>query len=93
HLVGDAGAGGVVEGARRAGRRQRADLEGDRDRADLDGVAHAQPQARDIRYHMAMGLFKAGDKAAARKELETLVAGNMKFAQADEARALLKQLQ
>ncbi|MET0859341.1 MAG: XrtA/PEP-CTERM system TPR-repeat protein PrsT [Telluria sp.] len=51
------------------------------------------PQARDIRYHMAMGLFKAGDKAAARKELEVLMAGNMKFAQADEARALLKQLQ
>jgi putative PEP-CTERM system TPR-repeat lipoprotein len=51
------------------------------------------PQARDIRYHMAMGLFKAGDKAAARKELEVLMAGNMKFAQADEARALLKQLE
>ena len=51
------------------------------------------PLARDIRYHMAMGLFKAGDKAAARKELELLMAGNMKFAQADEARALFKQLQ
>jgi putative PEP-CTERM system TPR-repeat lipoprotein len=51
------------------------------------------PQARDIRYHMAMGLYKSGDKAAARKELESLVSGNMKFAQADDARALLKQLQ
>jgi hypothetical protein len=39
-----------------------------------------------------MGLYKAGDKAAARKELELLTSGNMKFAQADEARALLKQL-
>ncbi len=51
------------------------------------------PQARDIRYHMAMGLYKTGAREAARKELESLVAGNMKFAQADEARALLKQLQ
>jgi putative PEP-CTERM system TPR-repeat lipoprotein len=51
------------------------------------------PQARDIRYHLAMGLFKTGDKAAARKELEVLMAGNMKFAQAEEARALLKQTQ
>jgi putative PEP-CTERM system TPR-repeat lipoprotein len=51
------------------------------------------PQARDIRYHMAMGLYKTGDKEAARKELESLVSGNTKFAQADDARALLKQLQ
>jgi putative PEP-CTERM system TPR-repeat lipoprotein len=50
-------------------------------------------QARDIRYHMAMGLFKTGDKDGARKELEVLAAGDMRFAQADEARALLKQLQ
>jgi putative PEP-CTERM system TPR-repeat lipoprotein len=51
------------------------------------------PQARDIRYHMAMGFYKTGDKAAARKELESLVSGNMKFAQAEDARTLLKQLQ
>jgi putative PEP-CTERM system TPR-repeat lipoprotein len=57
-----------------------------------DASARA-PQARDIRYHMAMGLYKAGDKAAARKELESLVAGDMRFAQADDTRALLKQLQ
>jgi putative PEP-CTERM system TPR-repeat lipoprotein len=50
-------------------------------------------QARDIRYHLAMGLFKTGDKDGARKELERLAAGDMRFAQADEARALLKQLQ
>ena len=50
-------------------------------------------QARDIRYHLAMGLFKTGDKDGARKELELLAAGDMRFAQADEARALLKQLQ
>jgi putative PEP-CTERM system TPR-repeat lipoprotein len=59
----------------------------------LQKVSAKAPQARDIRYHMAMGLYKAGDKAAARKELQALVAGNMQFAQADEVRALLKQLQ
>lgn len=58
----------------------------------LQDASAKAPQARDIRYHMAMGLFKAGDKAAARKELESLVAGNMQFAQADDARALLRQL-
>jgi putative PEP-CTERM system TPR-repeat lipoprotein len=51
------------------------------------------PQARDIRYHMAAALYKAGNKAAARKELELLAAGNMRFAQAEDAQALLKQLQ
>jgi putative PEP-CTERM system TPR-repeat lipoprotein len=51
------------------------------------------PQARDIRYHMAAGFYKTGNKAAARKELEILMAGNMRFAQADDAQALLKQLQ
>jgi putative PEP-CTERM system TPR-repeat lipoprotein len=59
----------------------------------LQKASAQAPQARDIRYHMAMGLYKAGDTAAARKELELLVSGNMQFAQADEARALLKQLQ
>lgn len=51
------------------------------------------PEARNIRYHLAAGLYKTGDKAAARKELQPLVAGDMAFAQADETRALLKQLQ
>lgn len=61
--------------------------------AILQKASAQAPRARDIRYHVAMGLYKAGDKAAARKELEVLVSGNMQFAQADEARALLKQLQ
>ncbi len=59
----------------------------------LQEASSRAPLARDIRYHLAMGLFKAGDKAAARKELESLVAGDMRFAQADDARALLRQLQ
>jgi putative PEP-CTERM system TPR-repeat lipoprotein len=51
------------------------------------------PQARDIRYHIAAALYKTGDKAAARKELEQLAAGDMRFAQAEQARALLRQVQ
>ena len=51
------------------------------------------PQARDIRYHLAVGLHKTGESAAARKELESLVAGDMRFAQAADTRALLKRLQ
>lgn len=59
----------------------------------LQQASEKAPQARDVRYHLAMGLYKSGDQAAARKELQTLVAGNMQFAQADATRALLKQLQ
>lgn len=51
------------------------------------------PQARGVRYHLAMGLYKAGDTGAARKELESLMAGNMQFAQAADTRALPKRLQ
>ena len=51
------------------------------------------PQALDVRYHMAVALFKTGNRAAARKELQQLVAPDVQFAQADEARALMKQLE
>jgi len=55
--------------------------------------AHAlAPKARDIRYHLAAALAKAGDRGAAKKELEALAAGDMRFAQADDARRLLEQL-
>jgi putative PEP-CTERM system TPR-repeat lipoprotein len=55
--------------------------------------AHAlAPKARDIRYHLAAALYKAGERAAAKKELEALAAGDMRFAQAEEARRLLEQL-
>jgi putative PEP-CTERM system TPR-repeat lipoprotein len=56
--------------------------------------AQAQaPKARDIRFHIATGYYKLGQAEAARKELEVLMSGDMRFAQADDARALLKQLQ
>lgn len=50
------------------------------------------PEAPEFRYHLAVGLHKAGDKVGARKELDTLLAKNKSFAQLDEARALLKLL-
>lgn len=46
------------------------------------------PAARDIRYHLAAGLKKTGDLDGARKELDVLTSGDMKFAQADDVRAL-----
>jgi putative PEP-CTERM system TPR-repeat lipoprotein len=51
------------------------------------------PDARDIRYHLAAGLKKTGDLDGARKELATLMKGDMKFAQAADARALQVALQ
>jgi putative PEP-CTERM system TPR-repeat lipoprotein len=50
------------------------------------------PKARDIRYHLAAALAANGDKAAARKELDGLLAGDMRFAQAEEARRLMEKL-
>ncbi|WP_426196712.1 XrtA/PEP-CTERM system TPR-repeat protein PrsT [Massilia sp. DWR3-1-1] len=50
------------------------------------------PQAHDIRLHVAQGLIKSGDRPAARKELEAITGPDIRFAQVDEARALLAQL-
>jgi putative PEP-CTERM system TPR-repeat lipoprotein len=56
--------------------------------------AHAlAPKARDIRYHLAAAMAKSGDRAGARKELEALAAGDMRFAQAGQVRGLLAALQ
>lgn len=55
--------------------------------------AHAAaPAARDIRYHLAAALAASGDKDGARKELGSLLAGDMRFAQADDARKLMARL-
>ncbi|UMR32048.1 tetratricopeptide repeat protein [Massilia sp. MB5] len=48
--------------------------------------------AGELRYHLAYGLHKSGDKAGARKELEKLLASGAQFPQLEEARSLLKQL-
>lgn len=46
-----------------------------------------------IRYHLAYGLVKSGDKVKARKELEQALVNGKHFAEIDEARALLSQIQ
>ncbi len=51
------------------------------------------PESAEIRYHLALGLIKSGDKAKARKELELLLASGKNFPRADEARTLLNQMQ
>jgi putative PEP-CTERM system TPR-repeat lipoprotein len=50
------------------------------------------PQSTELRFHLAAALNKSGDKLAARKELEKLLADNKPFPQQDEARSLLKLL-
>lgn len=58
----------------------------------LQKAASQAPGAAVIRYHLAVGLMKSGDKANARKELEQLLASGKSFSQIEEARALLKKL-
>ena len=50
------------------------------------------PDAQAIRYHLAAALAAAGQRDAARKELDAVLAGDMQFAQADEARRLSEKL-
>lgn len=59
----------------------------------LQQASTKAPQLPEIRYHLAMALFKSGDKVGARKEVEQALASGKTFAKADDARALLKQLQ
>jgi putative PEP-CTERM system TPR-repeat lipoprotein len=58
----------------------------------LQKASGLAPNATEIRYHLAVGLHKSGDKQGARKELDQLLASGKPFAQADDARALLKTL-
>ena len=58
----------------------------------LQKAVAGAPGAPELRYHLAVGLNKSGDKKAARKELETLLALNRPFPQLEDARALLKTL-
>jgi putative PEP-CTERM system TPR-repeat lipoprotein len=59
----------------------------------LQKAVSLAPQAEDIRYHLAFGLAKSGDKTQARKELEQLLASGKNFQSIDQAKALLKQMQ
>lgn len=50
------------------------------------------PDNPEIQYHLAATLFKAGEPARAKGELERLLASGVAFPQEAEARALLKQI-
>jgi Flp pilus assembly protein TadD len=58
----------------------------------LQKAVTLSPQDGDIRYHLAAGLSKAGDKAGAKKELDKLLAENTQFPQLDAARSLRSTL-
>lgn len=58
----------------------------------LKKAASTSPKAPQVHYHLAVGLFKSGDKTGARKALEQALATGARFSEAGEAKALLKQL-
>ncbi|MGZ5200157.1 MAG: XrtA/PEP-CTERM system TPR-repeat protein PrsT [Telluria sp.] len=58
----------------------------------LQKAATLSPNDGDIRFHLAAGLSKAGDKAGAKKELDKLLAENARFPQLDAARSLRSTL-
>jgi len=58
----------------------------------LQQAVSAAPASSEIRYHLALALNKSGDKVNARKQLEQSLADGATFPQAEQARALLKQL-
>ncbi len=58
----------------------------------LQKAVSLQPNSRELRYHLAATLAKAGDKKAARQELDKVLADSTPFAQMDDAKALLKTL-
>lgn len=58
----------------------------------LQKAVAADPDAVEIRYHLAAALLKANDKAGARQQLERVLAGAGKFSKREEARALLNTL-
>jgi putative PEP-CTERM system TPR-repeat lipoprotein len=58
----------------------------------LKRASAATPAAADIRFHLAAAHARNNDKAAARKELETLLSTKGNVVYTEQARALLKQL-
>ena len=58
----------------------------------LQKASSRQPDNPDIRYHLAVGLLKSGDKVRARQELQRILDSGVAFADEKQAQALLKQL-
>ncbi|MES2048813.1 MAG: XrtA/PEP-CTERM system TPR-repeat protein PrsT [Pseudomonadota bacterium] len=50
------------------------------------------PDSLDVRYHVAVGLMKSGNKAMAKKEFEQILASGKAFEKKEEVKTLLKQL-
>jgi predicted Zn-dependent protease len=59
----------------------------------LQQASAAQPEAAEIRFHLAQALLRQGEKVAARKELQLALANGNNFAESEDARALLKGLE
>jgi len=59
----------------------------------LQEAASKAPHIPEIRYHMAVGLHKAGRDEEARKELKRVLQKNPDFADADKAKALVERLE
>ena len=57
----------------------------------LEKASALAPMAAEIRYHLGMGLAKAGDRRGARKQFEQLLAVNKNFPKRDEIEAMLAQ--
>jgi len=58
----------------------------------LRKAASAAPKQPQVRYHLGVGLYKSGDKAGARKALQEALAQGSGFREAEQVKALLKQL-
>jgi putative PEP-CTERM system TPR-repeat lipoprotein len=58
----------------------------------LGKAAGAAPNKPTIRYHYGVALIKGGKKAEARKEIEAAIATGQKFADLEQAKALLKSM-
>ena len=58
----------------------------------LQKASALAPNANEIRYHFGMVLAKSGDKRAARRELERVLASPAEFSKREEAKAFLARL-
>lgn len=58
----------------------------------LQKAVAAAPKEQSIRFHLVQAWLKTGDRRKAREELERLLASDAKFAEQDQAMALLKDL-
>ena len=58
----------------------------------LQEASRRSPHDPELRYHLAVALFRSGDKVQARRELEGLLADRKSFPSRDQAQELLKQM-